>query len=205
MLFSSPTLLYLKGPPGGGKITVARILQRELGWKLLWVHDFDRIIQTIGIEGLQNGDHAYLMDRLVAPVIQFILERRCNLIFVRASRGKHTVESVKRIVEQHNLAWQAENHPPYRLCIVNLSAPYETLLKRVEKRGPAACRVHDKEGLDRYLNARPEINDLGESAVNTDRLDPQEVAEDIKWALGLKITPKPLTTVLEYSQRLTDS
>lgn len=163
--------LYLRGEPGSGKITVARLLQEQLGWRLFWIHDLDNIARLV-------GDHRVprLMDAVSGAVIKHLLASGQDIIYVRPSRERRTVELV------HDLAAQAG----YKFTLVSLCASYDTLLKRVCQRPDTegnAFRIKTKARLDEYLTDRPLTEIDGDLVIDTDLRTPAEVAELIKtWA-----------------------
>lgn len=173
-------LIYLFGDPGTGKITTARVLQRQLGWRLFWLHDLDAVCRIVGRYPLPR-----LMDDISLRVLQELMWDGQDLIYVRPSRDAETRTGVKRLAESRG----------YRVWPVRLWASYDTLIERVEERGKGigvreSFRVTTKSQLDEYLNARPGIvNQAGECLLNTDGRTPEQVAGEIlEWA-GL--APEP--------------
>lgn len=133
-------LLYLFGEPGTGKITVARILQKQLGWRLFWLHDLDEVCQIVGRYPLPR-----LMDRISAAVLDEMMDDEQPIIYVRPSRDKETIARIVALAGSRG----------YRPCLVRLWACYGTLVDRVERRGPSTLRISTRAGLDTYLSARP--------------------------------------------------
>jgi hypothetical protein len=166
------TFLYLRGEPGSGKITTARILERDLGWLLCWFHDLDGVYRIIGEYQVPR-----LMDEVMQVVVKHLLPTGRDIIYVRPSRDAESVEKVRQIVA---------GFPEYRFCPVRLYAPYDVLLNRVERREGKPYRIQDKVGLDEYLQSRPLSKVPGEIVVSTDCKDTRSVAEQIKWLLNHK-------------------
>lgn len=130
------TFLYIRGVPGTGKITVARILQRGLRWKLFWLHDLDAIWKVIG-----SHDVPRLMDQVTAPILRHLCATGENIIYVRPSRDAETVMAAKTIAEEHG----------YRVVVVRLVADYATLVERVENRPASEFRASSRNDLYAYL------------------------------------------------------
>lgn len=159
-------LLYLFGEPGTGKITVARILQARLGWRLFWLHDLDSVCAIVGRYPLPR-----LMDRISLAVLEELTDAGENIIYVRPSRDR---ESVVRVLE---LAERAG----YDSLAVRLWAPREVMLERVTSRERSAYRIGSAVELVNYLEARPSTSsDLASVTVSTLGVDAEQVADRIE-------------------------
>lgn len=170
----SKQLLYLLGEPGTGKITVARILQARLGWRLFWLHDLDSVCAIVGRYPIPR-----LMDRISKAVLEELMADGHNIIYVRPSRDRESVAGVL------DLARAAS----YGTCLVRLWADRDTLVERVSSRGKSACRIGSAEELDRYLLARPATNGgLGAATINTVGKPPEQVADEIQHLLNKETT-----------------
>ena len=163
----SRQLLYIFGEPGTGKITVARILQKRLGWRLFWLHDLDLVSEIVGRYPLPR-----LMDRVSEAVLEELMSTGEDLIYVRPSRETKTRRGVAAICARHD----------YTRIAVQLIAPYETLVERVTARGESRFRAGSKADLDRYLKSRPGhgfIN-AGEYILSTWDKSPEQAADNIE-------------------------
>ena len=158
-------VVYIRGNPGVGKITVARILEKELGWKLFWFHDLKNAVYDI----VKVHRIPRLMDEVTQPVFRFLLDQGDNLIYVRPSGDKETVEAVHATVNKYK---------DYIFIPVRLTASYDTLLQRATSRDDP-YRITSKKELDNYLNTRVTTEVDGELVIDTDNLTPQQVAEII--------------------------
>lgn len=163
-----PTVLYLRGCPGTGKKTVADILERDLGWPVLWVHLLDPIYKCIGeykVPGLTD----HLMQAVAAQIMCMASKR--NLMIVRPSRDEGSVSLIANTAV----------HYCYTFLPIRLTASYATLCTRVTRRWhESPFRLTTKEALDEYLNARPEQPFPGEIVIDTDAMTPEQVAGRIK-------------------------
>lgn len=165
---TAPTCLYLRGAPGSGKHTVARILERDLGWPRLWVHHFDAVYRAIGDYKVPN-----LTDELMLPVCVHLMLKKKNLIVVRPSRNINLMIDVSSHAESYG----------HRFVPVRLTAKYDTLVTRVTRRAvgnESPFRLTTRTALDEYLKDRPEENWIGETVVPTDLMTPEQVAGRIK-------------------------
>jgi predicted kinase len=160
------TLLYLRGEPGTGKHTVAKLLEQRLGWKVFWLHDLDSLCVLFGTSKL-----ARLMDDVTKAVLGHFFETGQNLIYVRPSRDRETVYRVLRLAERAG----------YRTVLVTLAADYETLRGRVEARVGSDWRVSTRAGLDEYLS-RPATAPEG-VVVQTGGKTAEEVADEVRGLL----------------------
>jgi len=161
----SKHFIYLRGQPATGKITIARILEKELGWKVFWFHELKNAVYDI----VKEHRIPRLMDDLTRPILQFLLERGDNLIYVRPSPDKETIESVDSLLKEF---------PDYDMKVIRLTATYDTLLERVKNREDE-YRISTKEDLDEYVNSRAETPFPGEFSVATDGRTPEDIANEI--------------------------
>ena len=165
----SKQLLYLFGEPGTGKITVARILQERLGWRLFWLHDLDSVCAIVGRYPIPR-----LMDRISKAVLEELMADGRSIIYVRPSRDRESVAGVMDLARAAG----------YGTCLVRLWADRETLVGRVSSRGKSLCRIGSAEELDRYLMARPATSGLGAVTVSTVGKPPEQVADEIQHLLN---------------------
>ncbi len=107
--------LYVRGNPGVGKITVARILEKELGWRVFWFHDVKNAVYNI----VQEHRIPRLMDEVTAPIISRLLSKGDNIIYTRCSPDKETVDKVRSLVT---------SDASYTFLPILLTASYETCL-----------------------------------------------------------------------------
>lgn len=157
------TLLYIRGEPGSGKITVGRLLEKSLGWPLLWFHDFDFLRNVIDSKEVEDT-----IGNLVCESLTKLMAAG-DVIYVRPSRTWQTVERVKALAEQHG----------HRFVLVGLTAKYFELCERVQQRSERH-RITTRDGLDEYL-CRPECYEFpGQHEIDTTLLRPADVAEAIK-------------------------
>ncbi len=164
-----PTLLFIRGTPGAGKITVARILQTQLGWKLFWLHDLDGVCKVLG--NGRDGSVAKVMDEITEPVLRYLMSKGENLIYVRPARNRATIERVS------DLAAIAG----YRFEMVTLTADYRTLCRRVTKGDRTGNRINRVDELDEYLDNCPPVDDVPTGLViETDGKSPAFVADYVK-------------------------
>ncbi len=161
--------LYVRGQPGVGKITVAKLIEKETGWKTFWFHDLKNAVYNI----VKEHRIPRLMDELTVPVIRFLLDRGDNVIYVRPSPDKETVENIRKAVE---------SYPDYEFHVIRLEAAYDTLLERVSGRDDP-FRISGKKDLDEYVRSREVADVEGESIIKTDGLPPKEVAQQVMSAI----------------------
>ena len=166
MISMSRQLLYLFGEPGTGKITVARILQKRLGWKLFWLHDLDKVCAIVDRYPLPR-----LMDKISLDVLEELMAEGQDLIYVRPSRDVQTREGVRDLADLNS-------YVTYSIC---LWASYDTLVDRIESReNGSALRISSKQGLDEYLSTRvPTLVVASEYLVHTENCIAAEVADEI--------------------------
>lgn len=159
-------LLYIFGEPGTGKITVARILQERLGWRLFWLHDLDPVCAIVGRYPLPR-----LMDRISLAVLGEMMDAGEDIIYVRPSRDRQTVEKVLKLAEATR----------YRSYLVRLWAPKSIMTERVSARPPSQFRVADGADLAEYLNGRPSSSALLPALlVRTNERTPEQVADEVQ-------------------------
>ena len=160
------TFLYIRGNPATGKITVARVLEQKLGWKLFWFHDLKNAVYNI----VKEHRIPRLMDEITVPVVKYILEKGENIIYVRPSPDKETIENIHHAVKQY---------PEYTFVVIRLEAEYQTMLSRaLERHDP--YRIPSKDTLDEYLGQTTVANIDGEYIIKTDNTTPEEIAKKIE-------------------------
>lgn len=177
-----PTVLYIRGAPGTGKNTVARILERDLHWPRLWCHQFDSIYKVIGEYKVPD-----LTDKLMLSVAEHLMTTGRDFMAVRPSRSNKGILDI----------WEAAKRHEYTFIVVKLEASYRTMVTRVTRRwAESPFRLTTKEKLDEYLNERPEevFHATGQYVVPTDDLTPEQVAGRIK-----ELLPPPILCGARHS------
>ena len=167
-------VLFVRGYPAVGKITTARSLEKELGWKVLWIHDIKNVIfNVIGDHNLRN-----LMKTVLEAILKELMERNENVIFVRTAMNNETVERVKQLVESQD---------DYDFQLVTLLASKETLLSRVASRETDLHRPSSQQELEMYLDRVPDHESFSdkEIVVDTDKLSVEGVTQQILSKLNL--------------------
>ncbi len=164
ILQDTGTLLLLRGEPGSGKITVARILEERLKWKLFWLHDLDGICTIVGGNKIPR-----LMDDMTKPVLVHLIREHKNLIYVRPARDRETVDEVKSIAGGLGV----------KVKVVRLTASLDRLVYRVEQRD-AGYRLSSKIELEQYLRSRPLAEIEGEIVLSTESDSPTQTADKIE-------------------------
>lgn len=159
------TFIYLRGQPGVGKITVARILEKELGWKVFWFHELKNAVYDI----VKEHRIPRLMDELTVPIIRYLLDKEKDIIYVRPSPDQETIDNVRNVVL---------SKPNHRFVLIQLAASYDTLRERVLGRADP-YRISTQEALDAYLAERSISKIDDEHIVETSGLTPQQVAHHI--------------------------
>lgn len=165
MTHSELKFIYLRGTPGSGKITTARIVAERLGYRLFWFHDIKNAVQDI----VGSREIHHLMDAVTKPIISTLLETGQSIIFVRPSLDRETVVGVRDLV-LGNLR--------YGWHLITLTASYESLKKRVTNRHDPN-RIQDTAALDHYIAKRPFCPFEEETIIDTTNLAPDEVANRI--------------------------
>lgn len=161
-----PTVLYIRGSPGTGKRTIADIIERDLGWPVLWVHLLDPVFHAIGQYKVPT-----LTDKLMRNVAGWLMKEHRDFMIVRPTRDARSLEGIQAEAKSYD----------YTFLPVRLTASYATLCTRITRRWhESPFRLTTKEALDEYLNARPESEFPGEHVIDTDKLTPEQVAGRIK-------------------------
>lgn len=157
--------IYLRGNPGVGKITVARILEDKLAWRVFWFHDLKNAVYNI----VREHRIPRLMDDVTVPVIRHLLDKKDNIIYVRPSPDKETVQAIQQLFADNT---------DYTFVPIRLTASYDTLLTRATSREDP-YRITDKKELDKYLREREVTPIDDEWVIDSDALTPDEVADVI--------------------------
>lgn len=169
----SKRLLYTYGEPGTGKITVARILRKRLGWRLFWLHDLDAVCAIVERYPLPR-----LMDRISLAVLEELMDDEQDIIYVRPSRDLDTVTKVLGLAESKG----------YAVYLFQLWATHETLVERVTARVKSEFRVSSRADLNVYLSARPPTSEWRrcDGFICTEDRTAEEVADEIQRLMEAK-------------------
>jgi broad-specificity NMP kinase len=162
-----PVLLYIRGVPLSGKKTTSEILEPDLGWPCLWVHDHNVTYKKIGTHKCPD-----LTDKLMRDVALYVMDvQKRDFMVVRPSRGTWGMWSLRNAALERG----------YMFVAVQLTATREELIRRMAGRGPEdECRISTVPELDEYLTARPEEPFAGEHVIDTTSLTPEQAAGKVK-------------------------
>jgi RNase adaptor protein for sRNA GlmZ degradation len=157
--------LFIRGLPGAGKITVARELERRLGWRILWLHAIKNAVQDI----VKRKDLRDLMREVLEPIAKFMLAEQKSMVFVRPSPDRETVERMRAIVAEF---------PSYRFDVVTLIADEPELIRRsIDRQDPH--RIDSEARFRDYMSRSALVAPLGDDdlVIETTHLTVAEVAD----------------------------
>jgi shikimate kinase len=168
-------LVFLYGPPATGKLTIAKELSKLTGYRLFHNH----LTLDLAREILPDFDERLfeLTRKLRFDAFKAAAKYDRNLIFTYVYTGddseKSFVESVVKAVEQYN----------GKILFVQLAAPLETILSRVED---DSRKEHKKVNDREQLRSSLERYDMNVSVLHepilkldTSQLSPKESAQKI--------------------------
>ena len=167
------TLLFIRGLPAAGKSSVARELEKKLHWRVVSLHAFKDVIFEIA----PKWEMSKLMQKVLEPVLEHLLQAGENIIFVRPATKSDTVIRVKKIVKKF---------PDYSFNLVGLVGDPSVLTHRAIKRADPH-RIDSKERMQEYLgrsgNLIPQKEEL---VIDTTKLTVKQVADTITRHFGYK-------------------
>lgn len=167
---NQPYFVVIAGPSGSGKSTTGRILARKTCFVLLDI-DNDRFYSGLPETGKANSEEimrqAY---RITNQRIRTILSQGMPVISVAVRRTPDAHEVVRKIAQDCNA----------HLFVVELLAPSRVLKQRVAERPPDHLSgITSSDALDRQLGHFHLFSDPKPLKVDTSKLSPEAVAEEI--------------------------
>ncbi len=159
--------LFIRGLPASGKITVARELEKKLGWRVLWIHAIKNAIYDV----VQEHRIPELMREVLEPIARFLLEKNLNIIYVRPSSEQKNVDRMSELVAKY---------PGYEFHLVTLVADETELVRRAVAREDA-YRISNEKELKEYLARQPELAKCrdDELCIDTTHVTPGAVVKKI--------------------------
>lgn len=168
-------LIFLYGPPAVGKLTIAKELQTELGYKLFHNH---MLINVLGeIFGYDKPERRKLVREFRLRILEEAARDNIDMIITIGNAGSAIFDYFDQLID----AVEANGGKIY---FVHLTADRETLLKRVNNSSRKRHGKHlIKERLEETLLKFPDIFDKYSKrehlTIDTRKLSPQEAAEII--------------------------
>jgi shikimate kinase len=168
-------LVFFYGPPAVGKLTIAKILQQKIGYKLLHNHLIvNPIAEVFPFDNLANR---LLTREFRLRIVEEAVKSDINLITTFGIAGNDPfthITDVINIVELHK----------GEICLVHLSADKETILNRVEDQSRKEHGKNlSKENLTEMLKDNQDMfskySKKEHLSINTTELFPDETVEKI--------------------------
>jgi broad-specificity NMP kinase len=138
--------LFIRGLPASGKISIAKKLEKKLGWKIIWLHSIKNAIFDI----VKEHNLSELMRKVMEPITEYVLDSGNSIIFVRPATKTKTVLRMKKLVAKY---------PDYRFDLVTLVADQVELLKRARARKDP-YRINNKTRLNEYMSRSGNIQPI---------------------------------------------
>ena len=168
-------LIFIYGPPAVGKLTVAEELVKQNGYKLFHNHLTQDLAKEIYPEF--NLQRFKLADKLRLDVFEYAASNNTDLVFTYVFDGddydkQFVADTVKAVASNNG-----------RVCFVQLTAPIETLLERVDNESRRRYqKIKNRNELSAFLSNRslhesvPFDNQL---VIDTAKTDPAASARQI--------------------------
>lgn len=172
------TLLFLYGPPAAGKLTVAREVERLVGFRVF--HNHLTIELALEVFGERNTAFGELVTRLRLDTIEAAARADVSLIFTLvycAGKDDDYVRDVVDAVERHG----------GRVAFVQLLAEMEAIRARLDAPSRRAfSKIKSWETLERVIAGCDLITPIpGSLSLDTTDLPPGEAAARIVAHFGL--------------------
>lgn len=165
--------LFIRGLPAAGKSSVAKELEKKFSWKVVSLHAFKDVIFAI----IPRWEMSKLMQRILEPVLEFVMQENENVIFVRPATKQDTVARIKRLVKKF---------PQYDFHLVGLVGDQKELTKRAIKRADPH-RIDSVARMQEYLSRSGKfIPFKDELVIDTTKLTIKQVADTIAHHFGYK-------------------
>lgn len=168
-------LILLYGPPAVGKLTIAKILEQKIGYKLL--HNHLLVNPICDVFPFENPANALLVREFRIRILEEAAKSNINLIVTFGIAGNDPFTHISDIIRTIDLH-KAE------ICLVHLTADQETILNRVEDQSRKNHGKNlSKEKLIEILNTNQDMfnkySHKDHLSINTSELSPEEAVERI--------------------------
>ncbi len=169
-------VVFLYGPPAVGKLTVAKELQKKLGYKLLHNHLLISVFDSIF--DFHNPARKILTREFRMRLVEEAIKQNINLIITSGSAGSPTLfEYYKELI-------RLVHEKGGKLAMVQLTADPETLLSRVDdkfrkKHGKQFGRQELAEILSQPKFVFDKYPDLDHLTINTAKTSVEDAASKI--------------------------
>jgi shikimate kinase len=168
-------LIFLYGPPAVGKLTIAKLLEQKIGYKLLHNH---LIVNPIAeVFPFANPSNRLLVREFRLRIFEEAVKSDINLIATFGIAGNDPFDHVADIIDT------VESHKG-KICLVHLTADQETILDRVEDKSRKDHGKNlSKEKLQEILKDNQDMfhkySKKEHLSVNTKDTNPEEAVQKI--------------------------
>src|SRR6267143_5855604 len=142
-------LIFLYGPPAVGKLTIAKILAKKIGYKLL--HNHLLVNPIAEVFPFENPANRLLVREFRLRILEEAVKSDINVITTFGIAGSDPFSHIRKVIHT------VELHKG-EIYLVHLVADQETILKRVEDQSRKEHGKNlSKEKLQEILNDNQDI------------------------------------------------
>lgn len=174
-------IILLYGPPAVGKLTIATLLHRKTGYKLLHNHAIqDPITKIIPVD---NPSNRLLVREFRLRMLEEAIKNNISLILTFSIAGNEPFRHIEDIIEMGEMYNSA-------ICLVRLIADRGTILQRVENDSRKAYgKVSSIENLQKMIQKNADMFDIYPKkehlTIDTANLSPEQAVAQIMHTYNL--------------------